>query len=109
MVLDDGYAWNGGVYRSLSQVAKAITGKHARTEPIARYWHVTNPFAGFARNARWFAASRNEAVRFEPAQGHAWRGAPLSIGSAVPHRLQPEEAMPIPIRCSRPESVETRV
>jgi Protein of unknown function (DUF2924) len=26
MVLDDGYAWNGGVYRSLSQVAKAITG-----------------------------------------------------------------------------------
>ena len=26
MVLDDGYAWNGGVYRSLSQLAKAITG-----------------------------------------------------------------------------------
>ena len=26
MVLDDGYAWNGCVYRSLSQVAKAITG-----------------------------------------------------------------------------------
>ena len=26
MVLDDGYAWNGGVYHSLSQVAKAITG-----------------------------------------------------------------------------------
>src|SRR5208337_2501530 len=26
MVLDDGYAWNGSVYRSLSQVAKAITG-----------------------------------------------------------------------------------
>jgi hypothetical protein len=26
MVLDDGFAWNGGVYRSLSQVAKAITG-----------------------------------------------------------------------------------
>ena len=26
MILDDGYAWNGGVYRSLSQVAKAITG-----------------------------------------------------------------------------------
>jgi Protein of unknown function (DUF2924) len=26
MVLDGGYAWNGGVYRSLSQVAKAITG-----------------------------------------------------------------------------------
>ena len=26
MVLDEGYAWNGGVYRSLSQVAKAITG-----------------------------------------------------------------------------------
>src|SRR5271166_4042403 len=25
-----------------------------------------------------------------------WRGAPLSVGSAVPHRLQPEEAMPIP-------------
>jgi Protein of unknown function (DUF2924) len=28
MVLDEGYAWNGGVYRSLSQVAKAITGTH---------------------------------------------------------------------------------
>jgi hypothetical protein len=26
MILDDGYAWNGGAYRSLSQVAKAITG-----------------------------------------------------------------------------------
>jgi hypothetical protein len=26
MVLDEGYAWNGCVYRSLSQVAKAITG-----------------------------------------------------------------------------------
>jgi hypothetical protein len=26
MVLDDGFAWNGGVYASLSQVAKAITG-----------------------------------------------------------------------------------
>ena len=26
MVLDDGYAWNGCVYRSLSQVAKSITG-----------------------------------------------------------------------------------
>ena len=26
MVLEDGFAWNGCVYRSLSQVAKAITG-----------------------------------------------------------------------------------
>ena len=26
MILDDGYAWNGCVYRSLSQVAKAMTG-----------------------------------------------------------------------------------
>ena len=26
MVLDEGYAWNGGVYSSLSQAAKAITG-----------------------------------------------------------------------------------
>ena len=26
MVLDDGFAWNGGVYASLSQVAKTITG-----------------------------------------------------------------------------------
>jgi hypothetical protein len=26
MVLDEGYAWNGGVYRSLSQLAKVITG-----------------------------------------------------------------------------------
>ena len=28
MILDDGYAWNGCVYRSLSQVAKAMTGTH---------------------------------------------------------------------------------
>jgi Protein of unknown function (DUF2924) len=28
MVLDEGYAWKGGVYGSLSQVAKAITGTH---------------------------------------------------------------------------------
>ncbi|HEX5011115.1 MAG TPA: DUF2924 domain-containing protein [Planctomycetota bacterium] len=27
-VLDDGYAWNGRPYRSLSAVAKAITGQH---------------------------------------------------------------------------------
>ena len=26
MILEDGYAWNGCVYRSLSEVAKAITG-----------------------------------------------------------------------------------
>ena len=32
------------------------------------------------------------------------RGAPLSVGSAVPHRLQPEEAMPIPIRAGRVSS-----
>jgi hypothetical protein len=26
MALSDGYAWNGGTYASLSQVARAITG-----------------------------------------------------------------------------------
>ena len=26
MVLDDGFAWNGSTYRSLSKVARAITG-----------------------------------------------------------------------------------
>ncbi len=26
MVLDDGFAWNGATYRSLSEVARAITG-----------------------------------------------------------------------------------
>src|SRR5271165_2174078 len=39
--------------------------RHARAEPIARNWHVTNPCRVRARNARWFAASRNEAVRFD--------------------------------------------
>ena len=60
----------------------------------ARYWHDTNPRRVRARNARWFAASRNEAVQFDiserigsatelrgrahgpsgrPAQGHAFR------------------------------------
>ena len=67
MILDDGCAWNGCVYRSLSQVAKAITGtnwnghrffglKAVRTGAssrkrnvtprpgcIARYWRVANP------------------------------------------------------------------
>ena len=66
MILDDGYAWNDCAYRSLSQVAKAITGtnwnghrffglkavrngtfqerkkRHAKTELNARYWHVAN-------------------------------------------------------------------
>ena len=77
--LEPGYAWNGRVYRSLSQVAKAITGTHwnghrffavrdrasntkssatAKTELIARYWHVANPRRFRARNARSFDASR---------------------------------------------------
>ncbi len=37
---------------------------HAKTEPIARCWRVTNSRRGCARNARSFAASRNEGVRF---------------------------------------------
>ena len=33
MIIDDGYAWNGCVYRSLSQVAKAITGTNWNGHP----------------------------------------------------------------------------
>src|SRR5271165_892663 len=36
MILDDGYAWNGCVYRSLSQVAKAITGHELERTPLLR-------------------------------------------------------------------------
>jgi len=32
MVLDEGFAWNGVTYRSLSQIAKAMTG----TRPCGR-------------------------------------------------------------------------
>ena len=88
MILDDGYAWNGCVYRSLSQVAKAITGtnwnghrffglkaarngtfqerkkRHAKTELNARYWHVANPGCVRDSNARTFAPSRNGGVQF---------------------------------------------
>ena len=37
MVLDDGYAWNGCVYRSLSQVAKAITGTNWNGHRLINY------------------------------------------------------------------------
>src|SRR5271166_2851970 len=78
--------------------------RHARTEPIARYWHDTNPRRVRARNARWFAASRNEAVRFDiserigsatelrgrahgpsgrPAQGHAFRAQRVPATSSI--------------------------
>ena len=76
MILDDGCAWNGCVYRSLSQVAKAITGtnwnghrffglkavrtgasgrkrkRHPKTGLIARYWPAANPRRVRPRNAR---------------------------------------------------------
>jgi len=42
MVLDDGYAWNGCVYRSLSQVAKAITGTSWNGHRFFRLKTVTN-------------------------------------------------------------------
>src|SRR5271165_1419635 len=51
--------------------------RHARAEPIARYWHVANPRRFRACNARSFDASRNEAVRF---------GISERIGSATNRR-----------------------
>ena len=42
MILDDGYAWNGCVYRSLSQVAKAITGTSWNGHRFFRLKTVTN-------------------------------------------------------------------
>src|SRR5271157_847365 len=38
--------------------------RHAKTEPIARYWRVANPRRVRPRNARSFAASRHQGVRF---------------------------------------------
>jgi hypothetical protein len=48
MALDEGYAWNDCVYRSLSQVAKAITGTNWNGHGIvtfAQYRHFLGNFS----------------------------------------------------------------
>ena len=52
MILDDdGYAWNGGVYRSLSQVAKAITGTNWNGHRFFGLNAVTNGISNRKRSA----------------------------------------------------------
>ena len=84
MILEDGFAWNGFVYRSLSQVAKAITGtnwnghrffglkvRNGASDGKRSAAPRPNPLldAGVSPTLaavapRSFAASRNEGVRF---------------------------------------------
>ena len=56
MVLDEGYAWNGGVYRSLSQVAKAITGTN---------WNGHRFFGAERRQERRLEEKRNRRANIE--------------------------------------------
>ena len=57
MILDDGFAWNGCVYRSLSQVAKAITGTS---------WNGTLDFFGLKVQERRPKRKRSAAPRRNP-------------------------------------------
>jgi hypothetical protein len=56
MILDDGYAWNGAVYRSLSQVAKAITGTNRNGH---RFFGLKRATSGAASRKRSAAASQD--------------------------------------------------
>jgi hypothetical protein len=51
-VLENGYAWNGGIYRSLSEVAHAITG----TRWNGRRFFGLNKKGSSERRSRWGAA-----------------------------------------------------
>ncbi len=59
MILDDGYAWNGGVYRSLSQVAKAITGTNWNGH---RFFGLKGTMSGSAKRKRSAVASQEPSI-----------------------------------------------
>jgi hypothetical protein len=59
MILDEGYAWNGGVYRSLSQVAKAITGTNWNGH---RFFGLTGVRNGISRRKEIAAPTSNAAL-----------------------------------------------
>ena len=121
MILDDGCAWNGCVYRSLSQVAKAITGtnwnghrffglKAVRTGASNRKRYVTprpdslldigvSPsLAGFApampdRSPPLATKESDSASPNELAWRHSCEGGPTvrQIGSRKDPRFDPRE------------------
>ena len=59
MVLDEGYAWNGGVYRSLSRVAKAITGTNWNGH---RFFGLKDVRNGISRRKEIAAPTSNAAL-----------------------------------------------
>ena len=59
MILDDGYAWNDSVYRSLSQVAKAITGTNWNGH---RFFGLKGTTSGPANRKRSAATSPDPSI-----------------------------------------------
>jgi hypothetical protein len=59
MVLDEGYAWNGCVYRSLSRVAKAITGTNWNGH---RFFGLKGVRSGISRRKEIAAPTSNAAL-----------------------------------------------
>ena len=59
MVLDEGYAWNGALYRSLSQVAKAITGTNWNGH---RFFGLNGVRNGISKRKRIAAPTPNAAL-----------------------------------------------
>jgi hypothetical protein len=59
MIVDDGYAWNGGVYRSLSRVAKAITGTNWNGH---RFFGLNGTTSGAANRKRSAIASLDPSI-----------------------------------------------
>jgi hypothetical protein len=59
MVLDEGYAWNGGVYRSLSHAAKAITGTNWNGH---RFFGLKGVRNGISKRERIAAPTPNAAL-----------------------------------------------
>jgi hypothetical protein len=75
MVLDEGYAWNGCVYRSLSQVAKAITGANWNGH---RFFGLNGVRNGISKRKRIAAPTSNAA---------------LGTGVSHPRQAQPNQEM----------------
>jgi hypothetical protein len=59
MAIHEGYAWNGGVYRSLSQVAKAITGTNWNGH---RFFGLKGVRNGISKRKRIAAPTSNAAL-----------------------------------------------